>query len=1029
MKRRKRITGAALACLMAFLSAGTGVESVYAAENPETGTVQDAFAERVQKNFAEPEMKHKLYARWWLAEGSHTDETLKESIHELYEAGYGGVEFVTLDESQYLENETYAWGSEEWIHDTHVILEECRKLGMSVSMTSGTNWATANLISIQPDEEAAAQELGYVTVQTEVNEEGKAQYRGELPLCELPGNVSRQRLVKVVAARITERETVKQQGMFGASSEIQTGKIDMDSLTDVTELAMDAGNDGTYWIDYTGPDDGAYDLIAFYQYGTGEQQRPAVSPSYTINYLSRQGAEALIEYWDSNVLTQEVQSLIDGIDECSLYMDSLECNTHGKNTTGLFWCRDMLEQFEQRRGYALDEVLPLLVSGNGRNGVFGSGFSYIYEPADEEDQAYVDNLRSDFYQTMTELYTENCLEVLTDWLHSKNMTLRAENSYGVTFEISQPVQALDYVETESMEFGNELDAYRGQAGAAHLFDKRYSSETGAWVSSNYRFNNEYYRQIFYMQYAAGIQKTITHGYSSEYGPEGRVKWPGYEGMGDVWSERFNKRQPAALDYEALNLHLSRLQKVLEQGAPQMDIAMLRTDYGFNNQLTPGGLMNFVKEGVYGNKTHNQDAYYWRDLELQNAGYTYDYFSPYLLTQDSVQSRDGLLNPDGAAYQALVIMQEELPYEAAVRMLEWAKDGLPVVFVNHVEELVDNSGKPKVNEEAGSTTGSNDKMDGALQEIVAEMKALDCVKTVESTADACEALMELGVYPRAWQVQPNSKILPVMRHAEDADYLYLYHYMYEDEEAYIGQISLDGNYEAYRLDTWSGKVTAENSACEENRTVLDVELAPGETAVYVLKKSDGISEEPKAKEKSTVLEEIALEDWELTVDSYEEGEKLARTEVNEETGTETTEVTYTTSHRQIDAGRQEELVSWKNIEAIGETVSGAGMYTTSFEVPEEWDSKNSTAVFEAESFSGGTAAVWVNDIPVPVNMDSGAADITEMVKPGENTIVVRVTSSLCNVMREIGYESGWNIVTPESNDYGMTGETKIVIESR
>lgn len=47
----------------------------------------------------------------------------------------------------------------EWIHDTKVIIEECNRLGMSVSMTSGTHWSTVNPISITPDEEAASQEL------------------------------------------------------------------------------------------------------------------------------------------------------------------------------------------------------------------------------------------------------------------------------------------------------------------------------------------------------------------------------------------------------------------------------------------------------------------------------------------------------------------------------------------------------------------------------------------------------------------------------------------------------------------------------------------------------------------------------------------------------------------------------------------------------------------------------------------------------------------------------------------------------
>ena len=135
---KRKLTVTVLSTAMAITSVQTSWMVVYAADT-------DDFAAQIAGDYAQPEMKYRPYARWWLAEGSHTDETLKESVQELYDDGYGGIEFVTLDESQYLDNETYAWGSPEWIHDTKVIIEECNRLGMSVSMTSGTHWSTANL--------------------------------------------------------------------------------------------------------------------------------------------------------------------------------------------------------------------------------------------------------------------------------------------------------------------------------------------------------------------------------------------------------------------------------------------------------------------------------------------------------------------------------------------------------------------------------------------------------------------------------------------------------------------------------------------------------------------------------------------------------------------------------------------------------------------------------------------------------------------------------------------------------------------
>ena len=979
------------------------------------------FAAQIRADFAEPEMRYRPYARWWLAEGSHTDETLRESIRELYDAGYGGVEFVTLDESRYLDNATYAWGSPEWIHDTHVIIEECAKLGMSVSMTSGTHWATANLMSISPDEEAASQELGYVTVTLEQTEDRTPpEYEGELPKCKLPRNTTRQHLVRVLAAKITERGTGKL-----AKGTVKPTILDFASIQDITGLVQET-SEGTYTLSYTAPDAGEYELFAFYRYGTGEVYAPAVSNSYTINYLSKAGAEALIDYWDNHVLTPEVQELIDQIDECDLYMDSLELSVHGSNTTGQLWCEDMPEQFEARNSYEIDTLLPFLIKTGG---TFGSPNTYYYEADNELQQNYVNNFRQDFMHAQTELYMENCLQVLSDWLHSRHMKLRAENSYGAPFEISEPAAVLDYIETESMEFGNELDSHRNMAGGAHLLNKRLSSETGAWISGNYVYDNNYYRQVFYMQYAAGVQKTVTHGYSSEYGPEEYVQWPGFEGMDAVWSERFNKRQPAAVDYPVQNLHYSRLQKALEAGVPQMDLAILRTDYAFNNRLTNGGMVSFVEKGVYSNKAHTQDAYYWRDLSLQNAGYTYDYFSPRLLLAEGVSCSNGLINADGAAYQALILVEDELPLEVAEKILAWAENGLPVLFVNNAQEIVANDNVLKINTEAASVTGSNGTQDGKLTEVVAKIKALPNVRTVEKEADALEALQELGVVPRVKWQQPNTVLLPVLRRDETADYLYLYHYMYEETEDFETTVSVDGVFRPYLLDTWSGEVEeARNYRITDGRTEIDINIAPGETQLFVLQRDnrpeDGFEKE--IRETETV---IPLTGWELTVDSFEPGEKLVRNEENEATGVATTEIAYATKHVQYNAGELKELVPWKDIEKIGEAVSGIGTYSIQFSLEdgELGDDPDKTEVFfRAESFSGGTVSVFLNGEQISVNMDRRTADLTDFIREGENELSVRVTSSLRNRMREVGYDQGWNILHPEAADYGMTGETNLIL---
>lgn len=1009
--KRKQLLAQILAAALG-ISALAAPVSVFAAE--------DDFAVTMEAKFAEPEMANRPYARWWLAEGSHTDETLRESVKELYEDGFGGVEFVTLtSEAEILDDATYGWGSPEWIHDTKVIIEECKKYGMSVSMTGGTYWATANLPTITPDQQEASQELGYMAVNLEREEGKNTSYSGELPQCTLPGAATKQTLVSVIAAKVEDwgiPATVDEESGEVTDPGVKT-VVNTDSMKIVTDLAVQ-NEDGSYSIDFTAEDDSDYALFAFYQYGTSERYAAAnTGYGYTINYFDPAGANALMAYWDENVLTEDVMELISEIDEASLYMDSLELMTEGENSTKQLWCTDMLEQFKNRRGYDIEKYIPLLIreTPDTLQGM-GEHLTYVYDFTDTEE-IDMNYLRNDFFQTETELYQENCLDILHNWLNGKGMYLRAENSYGKTFEVSQTVSSVDYLETESFEFAADVDSYRNFTGAAHVYDKRLSSESGASIMTNYLWNNGYYRQIFYTQYAAGIQKTVTHGYSSEYGPDESVSWPGYEGMTNLIAERFNKRQPASIDYPDVNTHLSRIQKALEEGVPQVDIAMIRTDYYLNNLLT-----GVSSSGVYNNALHNDRAYYWTDLGLQDKGYTYDYFSSYTFMDDEVDVSDGLINSDGVAYKAVVIMQDELLLDAAKKLKEAAESGLPVLFVNNVVEHPNNSNVDKVNTIAASTTGCNDGLDDELAAVVEEIKALDNVKTVDSCEAAMEALAELGVTPRAENVESNHKLLTNMRKADDAAYLYVYHYMYEDEDAYSGQIAVEGTYQPYILDTWTGDVSkVTDASCEDGKTVLNVSLEPGETAMYILNPAEEAAYEESTYESS----EMELTGWNLTVDSYTPGDKVERTENNEETGVTTTEVTYETNHTDIEVGELAELVPWKELETVGDSVSGVGTYTTTFTLPEDFDTETGKVVFKADSFNYGTAMITVNDQKVPVNMDTATADISEAVVSGENTISVRVTSSLCNVAR--GYEPiFWLTQDTEPADYGMTGKTALTL---
>ena len=156
--------------------------------------------------------------------------------------------------------------------------------------------------------------------------------------------------------------------------------------------------------------------------------------NYTINCFSPKGADAMMAYWDENVLTDDVMEPLGQIDEAGRYMDSLELMTGGENSTRQLWCGDMLTQFSSRRGYGLTAWLPLLIRETPDIlGGMGQYLTYVYDFTDTE-AFHIDHVRCGFFQTETELCQENCLEPLHTWLNEKGLVLRSENSYGKTVE-------------------------------------------------------------------------------------------------------------------------------------------------------------------------------------------------------------------------------------------------------------------------------------------------------------------------------------------------------------------------------------------------------------------------------------------------------------------------------------------------------------------------------------------------------------------------------------------------------------------
>jgi hypothetical protein len=1055
-----------------------------------------------------PADKYLPATRWWLAEGLHTDATIKKDMKTLHEMGIGRVEIVcmpepnldsNLSDTVFVANATgktpqqiYSWGSEEWTNDTKLIILEANKYGMGFSITSGTHWANANLpiAHLKYDDDGAGKAMGYA-IQTTT---GGTAFSGTLRRSRMTvAGPVRQDLISVVAVQRAEDSTgsvtaagdISGTMSYVGESVVLTGQVTLNGAPVTTATMTDPTGSAAFALDWTPPEGtGTWDIYALWMQATGQSPTPSATTNVTINYIDPAGMQAFIDYYKNHVFNDSElkQAVIDnGLGE--MYMDSLEISTSNSNG-GEFWGSTLMREFRARRGYSLEPYLPYII----RTGSRARDTSF---PATGSDQVTVNKVRNDFFETITELYIDNVLKPLQTYLHQEmNMKLRAEISYGVNYEITTPAQAVDYVETESLEYGNQLDAQRTLAGAAHAHGLRYSSETGAISGENYTWPQDRFMQIINTQFAAGVSYTVFHGYSSISGADSSnsgnrwdgTYWPGHEGMYAQYSERWGPRQPESTQYTDYMPMIARTQAVLQQGKAQMDLALLRTDFAYNNS----------KPSI-DNMRHRKAAYF-KDLELQDNGYTYDYFAPEILERSTVRysKKDGLI-PENVGYQAVVIYQDSIRLESARAIYKLAKNGLPVVIVNGLIETV-KSNKNYLNSKAAVHTLGNASTDADLAKVMAKMEKLPNVKLVNADVPQSatnpdpsapdyeqryyygktgvyDALQQLRVRPRAEFAEPNQTVLTTMRKTDDTVYLWAYNYMEKRGDYYNNPIdapttrttiSVDGVGKPYSINTWTSDIEPLATYNASNgRTSFDVILAPGETMVIAIDlgnktvapvratnaakgivTADGaailatdsgrytatLADGSKVTKQISVPADVDLTNspWNLVLNSWTPGEKVTLTEVRD--GYTTKEVYYETNKTDINVGTTP-LIAWKNMTFTAQdpaSVSGVGTYSTTFSLPGTWGATNG-AYLNIDSTGGALAQVWVNGQKIAgYDFVAGRVDVSSALKAGTNTVQIEVSSSLRNQMRALGYPNlpNANTVAGAVASYGLQGNVTL-----
>ncbi len=836
----------------------------------------NSFKETLEALYVDPDRIYSSDVRWWLGDASNTDEALLDEIQALYDGGFRGVELCMQDDGE-APNEVYAYGSEMWTHKWNLMMNKLLDLGLGVYLTSGTNWASANVPAsdIDPASEEALQVLAISDTEKPMLVKGGETFSGAVELPAAPKDNTRLNSVYAYQIGKTDDGTERTSIVFGSAVKLWDRRDE-----EHEDFVVKGESDTDYTVTWTAPEgDGEYQIVATWSQGAYNSYSPGVEECYTTNYFDVRGVEALRRFWEKHYLSDPELCEKIKAGDVQLFMDSLEL-TYGDGFT--WWCEDAVEQFEAIKGY---DPMPYIIMVSGMGSGFEFALNTYYDMNGVNDfifgmpnmttfmldksEAYDyltlrEQLVNDWQDVMTQLYETRMLQPLKEWLNSVGIKTRAQIAYGKAIEITEPSAYVDYPEAENLNEYNQVDIYRLHTAGAKLQNKVLSTETGGnedlYGASLQRLLDE-----VYVEYASGFQRVIWHIWTSLYG-YGNWNWPGYV-SGMMGFYRWGEREPSYINYDEFNAHIGRIQQLVQTGKSRTDVAFIHNSWA-------QGMRTYAEDGSFSQKSKNwmlaHEGVHYRSTELQDHGYTYDYVSPDLLTIDRTGDDDYVAMPnevlkveynpetgalEGAGYKALVIYQDWMDPDGAEIVLDLAKQGMPVVIVD---------GAARISTFYSDVSGKGNR----LSDIMDELKALDNVRVAavndgkinyrkaETGAyddDVYEMLVELGVTPYAG-FEENHQLLTQTR--EDADgnrYLYAYNYCSNDYHQYSSKedvkaedhgtnittdVRMSGLYVPYVIDPWTGEVTElAEYRWEDGCTVFPINLDYRNVGLFAFEKVD------------------------------------------------------------------------------------------------------------------------------------------------------------------------------------------------
>lgn len=481
-----------------------------------------------------------------------------------------------------------------------------------------------------------------------------------------------------------------------------------------------------------------------------------------------------------------------GLKPRAMYHDSYEyrCN----------WSPVLLDAFEKRRGYSLQQHLPVLLD---------------LKRMDDLAQ----RLRCDYRETLSDIMIEETLGKWAAWCHSKGMLTRNQ-AHGSPGNLLDLYALADIPETEMFDKDRSKFVSKFASSAAHVMGRKLvSSETGTWLREHFTETLGDLKSLLDDLFLSGINHVIYHG--TCYSPD-EAAWPGWLFYA---SYEMNPRNPLWHDVPSVNRYITRCQSVLQAGRSDHDVLVYWPVHEYWRSAPGLELQMGVhkREWLEGQPTGALAEQLWKQ------GYAFDYISDRQLQQTRVENR--LLTTPGNQFSAIIVpAAKTLPLATLQQLIRLAEAGGTVLF----DSVIPSDVPGLSNLDANRTTFKQLLEKHGLSTLAkGECKKVAVGQGFIAVGPALTLLTRAGIKPE--QLMGSAQLSFVRRAHETGSYYFLVN---ETSAPFKGWVALSRpSQSVYVLDPMTGKsgigASSKNKATGELEVYL--QLNPEETLILKTEK--------------------------------------------------------------------------------------------------------------------------------------------------------------------------------------------------